>query len=83
MSLNQGVVGFACAYTPLPLIRAAGFAPYRILPNVDCPDQAGHLLHDNLCPHVKRVLDRAMSGSDPRFEGNGLHEQLRFHAPPL
>jgi len=69
MSLNQGVVGFACAYTPLPLIRAAGFAPYRILPNVDCPDQAGHLLHDNLCPHVKRLLDRAMSGRIPDLKG--------------
>jgi benzoyl-CoA reductase/2-hydroxyglutaryl-CoA dehydratase subunit BcrC/BadD/HgdB len=69
MSLNKGVVGFACAYTPLPLIHAAGFGPYRILPNIDCPDQAGHLLHDNLCPHVKRVLDRAMSGMVPDLQG--------------
>ncbi len=69
MSGNKGVIGFACAYTPLPLIHAAGFAPYRILPNVDCPDQAGRLLHDNLCPHVKRVLDRAMSGMIPDLKG--------------
>ena len=69
MSLNKGVIGFTCAYTPLPLIRAAGFTPYRILPNVDCPDQAGRLLHDNLCPHVKRVLDRAMSGRIPDLKG--------------
>ncbi|MDP1993175.1 MAG: 2-hydroxyacyl-CoA dehydratase family protein [Syntrophales bacterium] len=69
MSVNKGVIGFACAYTPLPLIHAAGFAPYRILPNVDCPDQAGRLLHDNLCPHVKRVLDRAMSGMLPDLKG--------------
>ncbi|MDZ4163870.1 MAG: 2-hydroxyacyl-CoA dehydratase family protein [Smithellaceae bacterium] len=69
MSGDKGVIGFTCAYTPLPLIHAAGFAPYRILPNVDCPDQAGHLLHDNLCPHVKRVLDRAMSGMIPDLHG--------------
>lgn len=69
MSGNKGVIGFACAYTPLPLIHAAGFAPYRILPNVDCPDQAGRLMHDNLCPHVKRVLDRAMSGMVPDLTG--------------
>jgi benzoyl-CoA reductase/2-hydroxyglutaryl-CoA dehydratase subunit BcrC/BadD/HgdB len=69
MNRNKGVIGFACAYTPLPLIRAAGFAPYRILPNIDCPDQAGRLLHDNLCPHVKRVLDRAMSGMLPDLTG--------------
>ena len=69
MNLKKGVIGYACAYTPLPLIHAAGFVPYRILPNVDCPDQAGHLLHDNLCPHVKRVLDRAMSGMIPELKG--------------
>jgi len=43
-------IGFTCAYTPLPLIDAAGYAPFRILPMGDVPDQAGHLLHDNLCP---------------------------------
>ena len=69
MSVNKGVIGFACAYTPLPLIHAARYAPYRILPNVDCPDQAGRLLHDNLCPHVKRVLDRAISGMLPDLKG--------------
>ena len=69
MNRNKGVIGFACAYTPLPLIHAAGFAPYRVLPNVDCPDQAGRLMHDNLCPHVKRVLDRAMSGMIPDLKG--------------
>jgi benzoyl-CoA reductase/2-hydroxyglutaryl-CoA dehydratase subunit BcrC/BadD/HgdB len=69
MNLNKGVIGFTCAYTPLPLIHVAGFTPYRILPNIDCPDQAGRLMHDNLCPHVKRVLDRAMSGMIPDLKG--------------
>lgn len=69
MNRNKGVIGFACAYTPLPLIHAAGFSPYRILPDADCPDQAGRLLHDNLCPHVKCVLDRAMSGRIPDLKG--------------
>lgn len=62
-------IGFACAYTPLPLIHAAGFVPYRILPNGDWPDQAGQLLHDNLCPHIKRILDRAMVGDLPELTG--------------
>jgi benzoyl-CoA reductase/2-hydroxyglutaryl-CoA dehydratase subunit BcrC/BadD/HgdB len=69
MNRKKDVIGFTCAYTPLPLIHAAGFTPYRILPNVDCPDQAGRLMHDNLCPHVKRVLDRAMSGTIPDLTG--------------
>ena len=52
-------LGFTCAYTPLPILAAAGFAPYRILPVGDMPDRVSRVLHDNLCPHVKRVLDRA------------------------
>jgi len=69
MDKNKRTIGFACAYTPVPLIHAAGFVPCRILPDSDSPDQAGRLLHDNLCPHVKRVLDRAMSGRLPDLAG--------------
>lgn len=68
--MNQpGMIGFTCAYTPLALIDAAGFSPYRILPLGDCPDQAGHLLHDNLCPTIKRILDRALSKDLPDLSG--------------
>lgn len=62
-------IGFVCAYTPLPLIDAAGYAPFRILPIGDSPDQAGHLLHDNLCPTIKRILDRAISDDIPDLDG--------------
>lgn len=62
-------IGLACAYTPLSLIHAAGFTPYRILPTGDWPDQAGQMLHDNLCPHVKRILDRAMADDLPDLAG--------------
>ncbi len=62
-------VGFTCAYTPLALIDAAGYAPFRILPMGDAPDRAGQVLHDNLCPHVKRVLDRALDNDLPELAG--------------
>ena len=62
-------MGYACAYTPLVLVDAAGYTPYRILPMSACPDQAGQLLHDNLCPHVKRILDRAISKDLPELYG--------------
>lgn len=58
-------LGFTCAYTPMAILDAAGFLPFRVLPMSDSPDQAGHLLHDNLCPHVKRVLDRALENDLP------------------
>ncbi len=63
------MIGYTCAYTPLPLIAAAGFVPYRVLPMGDTPDQAGQFLHDNLCPHVKKVLDRVLAGEVPDLAG--------------
>jgi benzoyl-CoA reductase/2-hydroxyglutaryl-CoA dehydratase subunit BcrC/BadD/HgdB len=62
-------IGFTCAYTPLPLLHAAGFVPHRILPLGDAPDRAGSILHDNLCPHVKRILDRGLAGDLPPLQG--------------
>jgi benzoyl-CoA reductase/2-hydroxyglutaryl-CoA dehydratase subunit BcrC/BadD/HgdB len=62
-------VGFTCAYTPSALIDAAGFTPYRILPMGNSPDSAGQILHENLCPHVKRILDRALGRDLPELAG--------------
>lgn len=76
-------VGFACAYTPLPLIAAAGFTPYRVLPMTTAPDQTGRFLHDNLCPHVKAILDRALAGDLPKLVGmvfmNSCDAMRRLH----
>jgi benzoyl-CoA reductase/2-hydroxyglutaryl-CoA dehydratase subunit BcrC/BadD/HgdB len=66
---GRPLVGFSCAYTPLPLLDAAGFLPYRMLPLGAAPDQAGAVLHDNLCPHVKRILDRALASDLPPLAG--------------
>ncbi len=70
MSLGpRGSIGYTCAYAPLPLMAAAGLDPIRILPMGDAPDAAGERLHDNLCPHVKRVLDRALAADLPELTG--------------
>jgi benzoyl-CoA reductase/2-hydroxyglutaryl-CoA dehydratase subunit BcrC/BadD/HgdB len=53
----------------LAVIDAAGFEPFRVLPLGEPPDGAGRLLHENLCPHVKVVLDRALAGDLPPLEG--------------
>jgi len=62
-------IGFTCTYAPVPIIEAAGFTPFRIFPETDSPEQSGHMLHDNLCPHIKKVLDRALDGDLPELEG--------------
>ncbi len=66
---NSGLIGYCCAYTPIQLISATGFTPYRVLPLTHSPDQAGQLLHDNLCPHVKCILNRAMADDIPELAG--------------
>lgn len=68
-SQRRKQIGYACAYTPMALIYAAGFDPYRILPLGAVPDLAGSVLHDNLCPHIKRILDRAMGRELPSLAG--------------
>lgn len=60
-------IGFTCAYTPVQLIHAAGFTPFRILPMGTAPSQAGMVLHENMCPHVKQVLDRLLAGDVPEL----------------
>ncbi|MGD9042643.1 MAG: 2-hydroxyacyl-CoA dehydratase family protein [Desulfobacterales bacterium] len=69
MSRKNGKIGYTCAYAPIVLINAAVYTPHRILPISECPDQAGQLLHDNLCPHVKRILDRAVGKDLPDLAG--------------
>jgi benzoyl-CoA reductase/2-hydroxyglutaryl-CoA dehydratase subunit BcrC/BadD/HgdB len=68
-AVSRRLVGFACSYVPLEVIDAAGYVPWRVLPTEDCPDQAGQLLHDNLCPHVKRIVDRSLANDLPELEG--------------
>jgi benzoyl-CoA reductase/2-hydroxyglutaryl-CoA dehydratase subunit BcrC/BadD/HgdB len=69
MSKKRERIGFTCAYTPLALIDAAGFSPVRLLPLTDAPDQAGSVLHENLCPLVKKIIDRALFGDLPAISG--------------
>jgi benzoyl-CoA reductase/2-hydroxyglutaryl-CoA dehydratase subunit BcrC/BadD/HgdB len=35
----------------------------------DTPESAGLYLHDNMCPHVKKILDRIISGDIPELSG--------------
>jgi benzoyl-CoA reductase/2-hydroxyglutaryl-CoA dehydratase subunit BcrC/BadD/HgdB len=63
------LVAFSCRYAPLPLIHAAGLVPYRVLPVSEAPDEAGAVLHENICPHVKRVVDRLVADDLPELVG--------------
>ncbi|RME27483.1 MAG: 2-hydroxyacyl-CoA dehydratase, partial [Deltaproteobacteria bacterium] len=61
-------LAYFCAYAPLPLLSSCGFRPLRVLPTENAPEAAGQWLHDNMCPHVKRLLDRAVAGELPKLD---------------
>lgn len=66
---KNGLIGYSCSYTPIQLINAAGYTPFRILPETNAPDQAGQLMHENLCMHVKQILNRGLSNDLPDLDG--------------
>ena len=66
---TKPAIGYTCAYTPLPLLEAAGFTPHRVLPLEEAPEFSGQFLHDNICPHVGLVLDRLLAGLSQELAG--------------
>ncbi len=69
MNADKKYIGFSCTYTPVHLIDAAGFIPYKIIPKGNWQERAGEILHENLCPNVKRILDRGLENDLPELAG--------------
>ena len=59
---NDQVVGWLCSYVPEEIIHAAGFQPMRIRGEGDPIRKADGLLHNNMCPFVRSVMDDAVEG---------------------
>jgi len=57
--IKKPIIGWVCTYTPIEIITAAGFHPYRILPNTD-PSLAISYLDSNFCPYVRSCLGEAL-----------------------
>ncbi len=57
---------YACSFAPLALFDAFGLTSRRLVPSAKDPAVAGGMLHDNLCGHVKGVLERIFSWPDPQ-----------------
>lgn len=75
MKVEQGtkreeyLLGWFCSYTPLEIIRALGFKPYRILPPLGRAPRADGFFAGNLCPYVKACLENALEGRLPGLLG--------------
>ena len=62
-------MGWLCSYTPLELIYAAGFLPYRIDGHSNPVKNADSYIHPNYCQFVKSALDIAVDGGYDFLDG--------------
>ena len=72
-----------CSYTPLELIYAGGFLPYRIIGHSEPPKNADSYIHPNFCQFVKSTIDVAIDGGYNFLEGvvfvNSCDAMRRLH----
>jgi len=69
-SIKKPIMGWVCTYTPIEIIIAAGFHPYRIIPTAD-PSLANSYLDSNFCPYVRSCLGEAL-GKRPEYVDNSI-----------
>ena len=62
-------MGYLCTYTPIEVIRAAGFHPVRITGAKKAEGLAEEHLCTNICPYIKAAMEEKLSGSLEGLEG--------------
>ncbi|HLG29863.1 MAG TPA: 2-hydroxyacyl-CoA dehydratase family protein, partial [Candidatus Brocadiales bacterium] len=62
-------IGYMCSYTPVEIIRAAGFHPVRVKGSNTEDASAGEHLCANICPYIKTVLEKKLSGGLEYLQG--------------
>ncbi len=62
-------IGYFCTYTPVEIIRAAGFHPIRIKGEEGDNSSNGELLCNNICSYIKTIADKKTSGALDQLEG--------------
>ena len=69
-SQGRKIIGYLCAYTPLEIIAAAGFVPFRLKGNVSEPiTRADTQMETIVCPLVRSCFDMALKGSYDFLDG--------------
>lgn len=62
-------IGYMCSYTPVEIIRAAGFHPVRVNGSNTEDASAGEHLCSNICPYIKTSLEKKLSGGLEHLQG--------------
>ena len=80
---SRPLMGWFCSYTPLELIHAAGFTPYRIIGHANPIEEADAHMHPNLCQYIRACLDVALEGGYDHLDGfvfvNSCDAMRRLH----
>jgi benzoyl-CoA reductase subunit C len=64
------IMGYLCALTPVEIIAAAGFVPFRIIGNVNEPiTKADAEMETIVCPLVRSCFDMSLKGKYEFLEG--------------
>ncbi|MFW9780820.1 MAG: 2-hydroxyacyl-CoA dehydratase subunit D [Candidatus Heimdallarchaeota archaeon] len=83
ISSEKPQMGWVCSYTPLELIYAAGFLPYRIVGHSNPVIDADAYIHTNFCQFVRSTVDNAIEGKYDFLEGvvfvNSCDAMRRLH----
>jgi len=67
---GQRIMGYLCALTPVEIIAAAGFVPFRIKGDVNEPiTKADTEMETIVCPLVRSCFDMALKGKYEFLEG--------------
>jgi benzoyl-CoA reductase/2-hydroxyglutaryl-CoA dehydratase subunit BcrC/BadD/HgdB len=63
-------IGYFCTYTPVEIIRAAGYHPVRIKGSNEENGAGGEsLLCSNICSYIKTLTDKKLAGNLDHLEG--------------
>lgn len=82
-STSKEMIGWLCSYTPIELIVAAGFQPFRISGHVESPRFADTYMSPNMCQFVRSVIDMVTEGKYDHLQGvifvNSCDPMRRLH----
>lgn len=69
-SQGRKIIGYLCAFTPLEIITAAGFVPFRIKGNVSEPiTKADTQMETIVCPLVRSCFDMSLKDNYEFLDG--------------
>jgi benzoyl-CoA reductase/2-hydroxyglutaryl-CoA dehydratase subunit BcrC/BadD/HgdB len=76
-------MGWFCSYTPLEILYAAEFQPFRITGHSDTIKKADSFMHPNMFQYVRSWLDTALAGGYEHLQGavfvNSCDAMRRLH----